>query len=421
MSSPGDFPLSEAPRSARKGLLSISMVLFSFTFFTGTMFAGGKLGMAFNFVDMLWIAAIGNTLLALYAAALALIASRSGLNTVLMGRFCFGEAGSRLSDFLLGFAELGWYAWGTATVDIVLVKMLGLAEGFTLPLMVFFGMGFSITAIIGYKGLDVLSRVSVPLMFVLLIVSMYIATQHVGGFSGLAAVIPEQTMTVSAAITMVFGTFASGATQATNWTRLSRSGRIAVTASVVSFLLGNGLMIVAGAWCAMVYQQADIVEVMMLQGLSFAAVIMLCLNLWTIQGPTIYNVAAATCHMVRSERRRTMTLLAAAVGVLLAMGGMYEMLIPFLVLLGSVIPPIGGVIMADFWFRHRGKYPALASVQLPRYNLAGLTAYAVGALLAYLSPWIAPLVGIGASAIVYIVLLKLSRQPAVLPTVQEPL
>ena len=421
MSSPGDFPLSEAPRSARKGLLSISMVLFSFTFFTGTMFAGGKLGMAFNFVDMLWIAAIGNTLLALHAAALALIASRSGLNTVVMGRFCFGEAGSRLSDFLLGFAELGWYAWGTATVAIVLVKMLGLAEGFTLPLMVFFGMGFSITAIIGYKGLDVLSRVSVPLMFVLLIVSMYIATQHVGGFSGLAAVIPQQTMTVSAAITMVFGTFASGATQATNWTRLSRSGRIAVTASVVSFLLGNGLMIVAGAWCAMVYQQADIVEVMMLQGLSFAAVVMLCLNLWTIQGPTIYNVAAATCHLVRSERRRTMTLLAAAVGVLLAMGGMYEMLIPFLVLLGSVIPPIGGVIMADFWFRHRGKYPALASVQLPRYNLAGLTAYAVGALLAYLSPWIAPLVGIGASAIVYIVLLKLSRQPAVLPTVQEPL
>ena len=82
----------------------------SFTFFTGTMFAGGKLGMAFNFVDMLWVAAVGNTLLALYAAALAFIASRSGLNTVLMGRFCFGEAGSRLSDFLLGFAELGWYA-----------------------------------------------------------------------------------------------------------------------------------------------------------------------------------------------------------------------------------------------------------------------------------------------------------------------
>src|SRR5690606_7371345 len=252
MSSPGEFPLSEAPREARKGLLSISMVLFSFTFFTGTMFAGGKLGMAFSFTDMLWIATIGNSLLALYAAALAFIASRSGLNTVLMGRFCFGEAGSRLSDFLLGFAELGWYAWGTATVAIVLVKMLGLAEGLTIPLMILFGFGFSITAIVGYKGLDILSRISVPLMFILLIVSMYIATRDIGGFKGLAAVIPHEAMTFSAAVTMVFGTFASGATQATNWTRLSRTGRVAIIASVVSFLIGNGLMVVAGAWCAIV-------------------------------------------------------------------------------------------------------------------------------------------------------------------------
>ncbi|MDF0732671.1 cytosine permease [Pseudomonas entomophila] len=420
MSSPGEFPLSEAPQHARKGLLPIAMVLFSFTFFTGTMFAGGKLGMAFNFVDMLWVATVGNTLLAAYAAALAFIASRSGLNTVLMGRFCFGEAGSRLSDFLLGFAELGWYAWGTATVAIVLVKLLGLAEGFTVPLMVLFGLGFSITAIIGFKGLDWLSRVSVPLMFVLLVLSMVIATRDAGGFAGLMAVVPHEALSFSAAVTMVFGTFASGATQATNWTRLSRSGRVAVTASVVAFLIGNGLMVVAGAWCAMVYQQADIVEVMILQGLSFAAVVMLCLNLWTIQGPTIYNVAAATCHLLRSERRRTATLAAAGVGIVLAIGGMYEWLIPFLVLLGSIIPPVGGVIMADFWYRHRGKYPALASVSLPRYNRVGLFAYAVGAVLAYSSPWVAPLVGIGASALCYSLLVQLTARRAQAQAQVEP-
>jgi len=97
---------------------------------------------------------------------------------------------------------------------------------------------------------------------------------------------------------------------------------------------------------------------------------------------------------------------------------MYELLIPFLVLLGSIIPPVGGVIMADFWYRHRGKYPALASVQLPRYNLKGLTAYAVGALLAYCSPWVAPLVGIGASALCYIVLLELSGRRRALAQVE---
>ncbi|MDE1167830.1 MAG: cytosine permease [Pseudomonas sp.] len=410
MSAASEFALSEAPPEGRKGLLPIAMVLFSFTFFTGTMFAGGKIGMAFNVTDMLWVAFIGNSLLALYAASLGLIAARSGLNTVLMGRLCFGEVGSRLSDFILGFAELGWYAWGTATVAIVLVKMLGLAEGFTTPLMVLFGFGFCLTALVGFKGLEVLSRISVPLMFILLVVSMVIATRTIGGWQGLSAVIPHETLSFSAAITMVFGTFASGATQATNWTRLARSGRVAVTASILSFLLGNGLMIVAGAWCAIVYQQADIVEVMMLQGLSFAAVIMLCLNLWTIQGPTIYNVSAAACHLVRSERRRTMTLVAAAIGVVLAIGGMYEWLIPFLLLLGAIIPPIGGVIMADFWYRHQGRYPTLAQANLPRFNVPGLAAYAIGAVLAYSSPWIAPLVGIAASALSYIVLLEFSRK-----------
>lgn len=307
MSNSNDFPLVEAPAAGRKGVFSIAMVLFSFTFFTGTMFAGGKLGVSFSIVNLLWIAVIGNALLALYAASLGWIAARSGLNTVLMGRFCFGEIGSKLADFILGFAELGWYAWGTATVAISLVKILALPEALTQPLMVLFGILFCVTALVGYKGLDALSRLSVPLMFVLLMVSMYLALHHAGGWQAMTRIAPSDTMSWSAAITMVFGTFASGATQATNWTRLANSSRTAILASMGSFLIGNGLMIVAGAWCAIVYQQADIVEVLILQGLSVAAVIMLCLNLLTIQGPTIYNVSAAACHLLRSERRRTLT------------------------------------------------------------------------------------------------------------------
>ncbi len=81
-------------------------MLFGFTFFTATMFAGGKLGMAFDFTTLIWAAVVGNLLLGLYAAALALIACRSGLNSVLMGRFCFGELGSKLSDVLLGFTQV---------------------------------------------------------------------------------------------------------------------------------------------------------------------------------------------------------------------------------------------------------------------------------------------------------------------------
>ncbi|WP_343350582.1 cytosine permease [Pseudomonas sediminis] len=404
-----DYPLSEVPSGARQGLFSTAILLFGFTFFTATMFAGGKIGMAFDFTTLLWAAVIGNLLLGLYAAVLGLIACRSGLNSVLMGRFCFGEVGSKLSDMLLGFTQIGWYAWGTATIAIVLVKILGLPESLTIPLMVLFGFGFCVTAFIGYKGLDLLSRVAVPAMLVLLVASLWIATRDIGGMAGLLAVQPKESMSLSMAITLVFGTFVSGATQATNWTRFAKSGRVAVLASLFGFFIGNGLMIIAGAYGAIVYQQPDVVEVLVLQGLSMAAVIMLFLNLWTTQDNTIYNFAAAGCNLLRTGKRKTVTLAGAAIGTLLAIGGMYEMLIPFLILLGSIIPPIGGVIMADFFYGHRARYPKLADVSLPTFNWVGLGAYLIGALSAYFSPWVAPLVGIAVAAVAYVVLFELNR------------
>ncbi|ARU89297.1 cytosine permease [Pseudomonas sp. M30-35] len=408
-----DYPLSEVPQGARKGLFSTSILLFGFTFFTATMFAGGKIGMAFDFTSLIWAAVIGNLLLGLYAAVLGLIACRSGLNSVLMGRFCFGEVGSKLSDVLLGFTQIGWYAWGTATIAIVLVKILGLPEGLTTALMVLFGFGFCITAFIGYKGLDMLSRVAVPAMMVLLGCSLWIATRDAGGMRALMAIEPKESMSLSVAITMVFGTFVSGATQATNWTRFAKSGRVAMLASLFGFFIGNGLMIVAGAYGAIVYQQPDVVEVLVLQGLSMAAVVMLFLNLWTTQDNTIYNFAAAGCNLLRTGRRKLVTVAGAGIGTLLAIAGMYEMLIPFLILLGSIIPPIGGVIMADFFYGHKGRYPKLADSQLPAFNWIGLSAYVIGAVCAYMSPWVAPIVGIGVAAFAYIVLSKiLSPAPA---------
>ncbi|MEN8426697.1 cytosine permease [Acinetobacter schindleri] len=404
MSAHAESPLTETPLSQRKGFFPIALVLFSFTFFTGTMFAGGKIGVAFEFTDILWIVAIGNLLLGAYAATLGFISARSGLNTVLMGRFCFGNWGSKLSDFILGFAELGWFAWGTATLAISLGKILGFSDSLLIPLMVLFGLGFSITAIVGFKGLEYLSRVSIPLMFILLVTSIVLATKEIGGWTGLTSVQPTETLTFATAITMVFGTFASGATQITNWTRMSKSGKIAIWACLVSFVIGNGLMVLAGAWMAIVYQQPDIVEVLVLQGLSVAAVVMLCLNLWTIQGPAIYSVSTAACHMVRSERRKTMVLVAAVAGIILAAAGMYELLIPFLLLLGAIIPPLGGVIMADYWIRHKGKYPLLAEANIPNFNWIGLIAYFTGAIVAYVSPWIAPIVGIVVACTTYSVL-----------------
>ena len=404
-----DYPLSPVPMDQRRSIWSMGLVLLGFTFFTATMWAGGSIGVAFDFSTMLLVLAAGNLLLGAYAAILGYIAAKSGLNTALMSRFTFGELGSKLSDFILGFTQIGWYAWGTATMAVLLVKLTGLPESWTTPLMVVFGFGFCITAFIGYKGLEMLSRFAVPAMIILVAVSMTIATSDAGGFSGLLAITPSDEMTVAAAITMVFGTFVSGGTQATNWTRFAKSGKTAVIATLLAFFLGNGLMTLIGAFGALVYQQADIVDIMVAQGLATLGILMLFLNLWTTQDNTVYNFAVAGCNMIRTRRRKLVTVGGAAIGTVLAVLGMYEWLIPFLVLLGTFIPPIGGVIMASYFIGYKREYPSLETATLPAFNIPGLAAYAIGSAAAYTSPWIAPIVGVLVAAASYGVVLVVSE------------
>ena len=404
-----DYPLSPVPETARKSMWSMSFVLLGFTFFSATMWAGGSVGAAFDFSTTLWILLIGNLLLGAYAAILGYIAARSGLNTALMSRYAFGEIGSKLSDFILGFTQIGWYAWGTATMALLLVKMTGLPDSLTLPLMVVFGFGFCISAFVGYRGLDLLSRFAVPAMLILIAVSLGIATKDAGGLSGLSAIAPSAELSVAAAITMVFGTFVSGGTQATNWTRFAKSGKAAVIATLAAFFIGNGLMTLVGAFGALVYQQADIVDILVAQGLATLGVLMLFLNLWTTQDNTVYNFAVAGCNLVRTRRRKLVTIVGAGIGTVLAVMGMYQWLIPFLVLLGTFIPPIGGVIMASYFVGSKRQYPNLATTTLPAFNVPGLAAYAIGSAAAYTSPWIAPIVGVLVAAFSYSLVLVVSQ------------
>ncbi|MZI94286.1 cytosine permease [Vibrio sp. CAIM 722] len=399
-----DFPLSEVPDSHRKGMVSMAVMLLGFTFYTATMWAGGNIGKAFSFDNLLLIIVVGNLILGIYAAALGWIAYKTGLNTVLLGRYCFGEKGSRLSDFILGFTQIGWYAWGVATIAIVLTTLLELEKSWQLPLMVLFGFGFCVTAFIGYRAMDILSKISVPLMLIFIAISFYRGLVDVGGLVALFGIQPAPNMTMSAAITVVIGTFISGATQATNWSRFAKSGRVAVLATLIAFFIGNGLMVFIGAYGALIYQHADIVDVLVAQGFLFLAIAMLFTNLWTTQDNTIYNFAAAGCNLLRSDKRRTITIVGAAIGTILAVLGMYNYLIPFLVLLGTFIPPIGAVIMSSYWFTYRGTFPKLASVTLPDYNWIGLGAYVIGSGCAYFSPWMPPLVGIIAASVSYTLL-----------------
>ena len=410
-----DYGLSEVPKNARKSLSSLIWVLCGFTFFTATMFAGGGVGSALPLNEVISVTVIGFSLLTAYAVCIGLIAYKTGLSTVLLARYSFGDKGCWIVDFLTGVSQMGWYAWGTATIAKVLIAMMPAAVGVVIPdaalypMMIFFGFAFSYTAIKGYKGLEILSRISVPLMVLFISVSIYIALGDADIDGGIVGLMPETgNMSWNLAITIAFGTFASGATQVSNWTRFADSKGNVILAVIFAFFFGNTLMFATGALGASVYGSPDVVEVLLLQGFPLFALLMLFLNVWTTQDNGAYNFGVTGCNFFRTADRKKVTFMGAGIATGLALLGIDQFLFTFLALLGTFIPPVGGVLIADY-VRRGGKYAKLATAKNPHVSIVGVLAYALGSLCAYFSPFFPPLAGILVAFSTYFVFYPLKK------------
>ncbi|QKD84233.1 cytosine permease [Thermoleptolyngbya sichuanensis A183] len=406
-----DYPLSAVPFEARKPIWSLAPLLMGFALTSTTLFAGGLVGSAFPFSTMLAIVLIGNLLLGTYCAAMGYIAQRSGLTTVLMSRFSFGNIGSRWVDFVLGFTQIGWYAVTNAFIADALTKQFGLSDGMKVFLTVFFTFAFCVTAYIGYTAMDWLSRIAVPAMLILMAISLI---RGFGDAGDLASLQPAQQMGVGVAIATVMSTFISGGTQSTNWSRFADTPKNAIWSTFLAFFFINGLLVFTGAFTTLVYGSEDLIAAMAKQGLLLGSLVLLILNVWTTQDNTIYAFSVAGTNFFRTTKRHAFVLGGALFALLLALTGIYENLITYLLLLGTLIPPIGGIIMTDFWLRHRGQFPSL-DTPLPAFNWAGVISYIAAALIAYFTGTagigIGPLNGIIAAAILYAVLTKVIPQP----------
>ncbi|MDV3352141.1 cytosine permease [Leptothoe sp. LEGE 181152] len=405
-----DYPLSAVPKTARKSFWSLCLLLMGFALTSTTLFAGGALGPAFSVPQLMTIIIIGNLILGCYCAALGYIASQSGLTTVLMARFSFGNVGSRWVDFIMGFTQIGWYAFTTAIVVQVLLELLGVPnQGFLyMVLVLFFNYAFCATAYVGYRAIDWLSRLAVPAMLILVAISLFLAFRDFNG------TLPEPTgeINMGAALAIVIGTFISGGTQSTNWSRFADSGKSAIISTLSAFMVVNGILVFAGAFCTLVYGSEDLIKAMATQGILAGGVILLILNVWTTQDNTIYAFSVAGANMFRTRKRHGFVLGGATLALAFTLSGIYELLPQYLIFLGTVIPPVGGIIMVDFWLRHGGRFPKLSS-RLPAFNWTGVIAYVIGSIVAYVTGnagiGIGPVNGIVTAAVIYGILCRVLR------------
>lgn len=272
------------------------------------------------------------------------------------------------------------------------------------------------TALRGYRGMYVASAIATPLALALACWVAVRSIAEVGGVDALLAVEPTEQTTIAVAITTVVGTFVSAGTQVPNWTRFARTPRDAVIACLAACAVGNGLMIVFGAIGAVAFGIGDYVEILYALGLVGAGVLLLFGNLWTTNTDTAYAFGVAGAEMFDRPTKAPFIIGGATIATVLALVGIQNHLVSYLGLLGTFIPPLGGVIIADWLRRWRRGLAALES--LPRLDVRNLSAYAVAGAAAYASGelgiGIPPVIGVVVA--MALVLLLPRRERAAVPS-----
>ena len=383
--------------------------MVGFTFFSASMWSGGQLGQGMSFSNFLLAVLVGNCLLGGYTAALAYMGSKTGLSTPLLAEYAFGKQGSKLITLILSLTQVGWFGVGVAMFALPVNKVLGIDTQLVVLLS---GALMTATAFFGFKALTILSFIAVPAIAILGGISIHEAVEQIGGFSALLAVEPKQSLGFIAAISICIGSFISGGTLTADFTRFAKTPKIAVLATVIAFFIGNSLMFGFGAIGAMATGESDIAEVMFLQGLIIPAVISLGLNIWTTNDNALY-VSGLGFANITGKSKNIIVMINGALGTLAALW-LYDNFVNWLSLLNSALPPVGAILLADYFLVHQRRYGEYAKTQFEQWNMLALLAWVTGIVASQVLPGIAPLNAVLVTTVMHVVLQKfaLARNPA---------
>ena len=353
-----EYSLEAVPQDKRKSFLPMLVVMLGFSFFSVSMLAGGSLRGNLTIKNFLDAVFYGNLLLCIYTGLLAYMAGDTGLSTHLLAKYSFGEKGSQLVSFLISITQIGWFGMGIALFSIPASYFIGID---TWILVLISGVLITITAYFGMKLLIILSVIAVPTIGILGGFSTVKAIEDIGGLINLLYIKPSGIITISTALSIVIGSFIS----------------------------------------------ADISVVMFAQGLIIPGIIVLALNIWTTNGNALYGISLGFTNITKAPKRK-MVIVNGLIGTFISIF-VYRNLVNWLNLLSTLIPPIGAVMLADYFIINKRKYVDFKDAKFEYINVNAILAWLAGTIGAYIIPGIIHLNSVGVAVITYVILTKLNK------------
>lgn len=392
------------PLSARRGLLYPAFVWSGFTSAFFCVVIGNRLQVGLGTADALIAVMLGSWLLFVYSAAIGFAAGRWGLNSQLMLEAIFGRLGAILPGLLLAFLVTGWFAFHVMLTAAILSSFLVVHDVEKVLLLVAIGSLFAAPVIVGISHDFNITAVAFPAMLVF--AGIVVAKQIIPASTTLLDGPLTGPLSFSVGVCVAFGAYAVSGTMTGDIVRYCRTGNEAVEATAIGFLLSNFPFMILGVFIGAA--DANVLDLLgRAEPISYLLIGLVIISHWATCDACLVNAGITLKRVFPQLPWRTLSAGAAVLGILIAESNILSDLFEWTLIIAAVVPPIGGIIIADYYVvrAHSG----FSHAKNRRVNVASLVALS-GAIAVSLLIWknfpgaLTPVIGAPLSAILYLIL-----------------
>jgi cytosine permease len=357
-----DFSLQSVPSSERKAWIDIAMVWIGVAIVLSALLRGMMVGMGLGSLKYVFLAyLLGEVLLVGVMTLTGFMGAKLGVSTPLLARISFGEHGSFLMSFCLAIAFMGWFGVQAGLFAETLVAYT--KTSLPIPLLAFLsGILMMTPAIFGFKGLKALSWGAVPPMVIIFLYAAFKVGFNFLPSHELVRLAQNHSpspypLTLGAAASIIAGGFIVGAVTSADVFRYARprfrdilyAATLSMGVSALMQLVGSALAMRTGLYHE---HLPRLIISPQYAGLGIIGFLAIGFAQWTTNDSNLYSSVLAFNNIIRWTRWK----LAVVVGILsslLAAWGILGRLEFFLSLLSIAIGPIGGILVADYYFLGR--------------------------------------------------------------------
>jgi cytosine permease len=405
-----DQDVRPIPLSERRGVLYPAFVWSGFTAVFSCMIIGNRLQVALGTIDAAIAVVLGSWLLFLYSAAIGFACGRWGLNFQIMLKAIFGRSGAIVPSLLLAIFVTGWFSFHLMMTAEILSTALGLAyRGWWIIVVVGVGILFSIPVILGQRHSFFVTATVFPAMLLFAAIAIMQAIVPAGWTTLLDGPLSGE-LSFATGVAISFGTFVVSGTMTGDIVRFCRTGNQAVQVTAIGFLFSNLLFNLLGVLIGATGR--DVITLLS----DGSMVSMLLLTIAIVSNWAACDACLASASVTLKSAFPALSWIAvtgttALLGIVAAVGSVISDLFGWILFLGAVVPPLGGVVIADYYVVrvHQG----FARGRELRLNIAALAALSVGmaagvGMMRIRPDMLDPLIGATVAGLVYLLLVAIA-------------